>query len=52
MRGQVLEEMNAEEERQRKLLEGDEETRYTSEAKEKFAVPGFVHSVPEPKAVI
>ena len=51
VRGQLLEEMEAEEERQRKLLEGDDETRYTSEAKEKFNVPGFVHRVPEPKVV-
>lgn len=44
--------MKAEEERERELEQGDPEIRYLSEAKEKYAVPGFVHKVPEPKAVI
>lgn len=52
VRAQVLEEMRAEEERERKLLEGDEKTRYVSEVMEQFAVPGFVHQVPPPKFVI
>lgn len=43
--------MDAEEERDRQLEEGDPETRYLSEAKEKYVVPGFVHETPKPTAV-
>ncbi len=51
VRNQLIEEMKAEEERERQLQEGDAETNYLSEAKDKYAVPGFVHKVPEPTTV-
>lgn len=52
VRNKFAEEMKAEEERERQLEQGDPETAYLSEAKEKYAVPGFTHQVPEPKFVI
>ena len=51
IRNQLIEEMKAEEERDRQLEEGDPETRYLTEAKEKYVVPGFVHQSPTPTAV-